>query len=214
MRLYYFTPEKYGLMALRNRRLKIARIDALNDPFEFLAWNIQNRRFRARIRKWKASKNAALGLLCLSRDWRHPLLWGHYAEKHRGMALGFDVPDEGPFRPVQYRPTRMPFPEGRELSDDDFDEALLTKFCAWAYESEHRRVCQLSDCLLESGHYFERFSETLQLREVILGDLCTVKRAKLAGALGDQTSSVEAFKARPKFGGFEVGRNLNEKLWK
>lgn len=36
MRLYHFTSQKFGLLALKDRRLKIARINELNDPFEFL----------------------------------------------------------------------------------------------------------------------------------------------------------------------------------
>ena len=36
MRVYHFIKAKYGLQDLRKRRLKIARIMELNDPFEFI----------------------------------------------------------------------------------------------------------------------------------------------------------------------------------
>jgi hypothetical protein len=36
MRLYHFLNAEYGLLNIRHRRLKIARINELNDPFEFL----------------------------------------------------------------------------------------------------------------------------------------------------------------------------------
>lgn len=35
LRLYYFTTERYALEAIRDQRLKIARLNELNDPFEF-----------------------------------------------------------------------------------------------------------------------------------------------------------------------------------
>jgi hypothetical protein len=50
MRVYHFTKAVHGLEAIRRRRLKIARISELNDPFEFLqvaaAWKwLRHRRF-------------------------------------------------------------------------------------------------------------------------------------------------------------------------
>jgi hypothetical protein len=40
-------------------------------------------------------------MLCFSRDWHNPVQWSHYADKHRGICLGFDVPDSL-LVPVQY----------------------------------------------------------------------------------------------------------------
>ena len=42
MRVYKFLNAKYGLEALKNRRLKIARISDLNDPFELLGVNLSD----------------------------------------------------------------------------------------------------------------------------------------------------------------------------
>lgn len=213
MRLYHFTTQTYGLMALRNRRLKIARVDDLNDPFEFLSWDVRDPLTRARMRAWKAAQNAEWGLVCFSRKWSNPLLWGHYAAKHQGMALGFDVPDTDLYSPVKYRPRRIPFPQGRELDGRDLEAVLLTKFTAWRYESEYRCFCRLADAVQDGGLYFEPFSETLRLGQVIVGDAATVSRAELADALGDEAQRVETFKARAAFGSFEVVRNLNSRLW-
>ena len=41
MRLHYFSNAEYGLLTIRRRRLKLARINELNDPFEF--WASQRR---------------------------------------------------------------------------------------------------------------------------------------------------------------------------
>lgn len=31
------------------------------------------------------------GLLCFCETWQSPLLWNHYADRHKGICLGFDV---------------------------------------------------------------------------------------------------------------------------
>ncbi|MGM5053297.1 DUF2971 domain-containing protein [Rhizobium sp. 814_E9_N1_1] len=214
MRLYHFTSQKFGLLAIRNQRLKVARINALNDPFEFLGWNLQDPQTRAKLRKWKEERNAELGILCFSRKWSNPLLWGHYADKHQGLALGFDVPDGDLYSPVKYRHTRLPTPVGRELIGEHLDSLLLTKFSAWRYESEYRCFCRLGENIHDNGLYFEPFSPTLKLVEVIIGDQATITRAELAVALGDRVPQIASFKARPAFGTFSVVRNRDAKLWK
>ena len=44
----------------------------------------------------------ASGLLCFSRHWYSPALWAHYADNHKGMCLGFDIPDDESAQAVQY----------------------------------------------------------------------------------------------------------------
>ena len=129
------------------------------------------------------------------------------------MALGFDVPEDGTYNRVHYRRKRMPAPIDRELEGKDVDDILLTKFSAWRYESEYRAILRLSDSVRDGGLYFERFSESLQLTQVILGDRSTVSRAQLAKALGSSQAHVESFKARSAFKTFSVVRNRDPKLW-
>ena len=33
------------------------------------------------------------GILCFSADGRDPVIGAHYSDKHRGVCLGFDIPD-------------------------------------------------------------------------------------------------------------------------
>jgi len=214
MRLYHFTSQEFGLKAIRNRRLKIARINELNDPFEFLGWNLKDPETRKKLRKWKDERNAEFGILCFSRNWSNPLLWAHYAEKHRGMALGFDVPDSDLYSPVKYRRTRLPTPSGRELVHEDVDRLLLTKFNAWRYESEYRCFCRLDDSTKENGLFFENFSATLRLAEVIIGTQSVITRAELTEGLGNLESQVTSFKAMPSYRSFEIVQNHNVTQWK
>jgi len=213
MRLFHFTSQEYGLLALEKRRLKIARINELNDPFEFLGRNLRDRCVRAKLKDWKRQRDEELGILCLSGKWSNPLLWGHYADKHHGMAIGFDVPECGTYRQVKYCRKRLPVPSDSELEEGDLDDLLLTKFNAWRYESEYRRFCHLADGIRESDLYFEPFSNMLKLAQVIVGERSTISRRTLDEVLGPEYAHVEKFKARPAFGDFSVVRNRNDRLW-
>ena len=51
-------------------------------------------------------KNNEMGLLCFSRNWTHPLLWSHYASKHEGICLGFDLKRGSELQEVQYEDKR------------------------------------------------------------------------------------------------------------
>lgn len=214
MRLYHFMSQTYGLLAIKKRRLKIARISELNDPFEFMGWNLRNSGIRARLKSWKDQRNAELGILCFSDKWSNPLLWSHYADNHRGIAIGFDVPDGDLYVPVRYCRRRLQAPLDRELVGGDVDELLLTKFNAWRYESEYRCFCPLSDSICEGGLYFEPFSESLKPVEIIVGDRSTTERSDIDSALGPEYAYVRSFKSRPAFGTFSIVRNRDDKLWR
>lgn len=211
MRLYHFIPTKWGIVALKNRRLKIGIINELNDPFEFLGWNSQRHDVRAILNSEKSKLNKHFGIVCFSRKWTNPLLWSHYADKHQGIAIGFEVPDGPPFYRVNYSTHRLPVPT--RVQNKDVDDLLLTKFEAWEYESEHRCFCQLSTSIKDGEYYFEPFSERLKLTQIIVGSRSDLSRAELAEVLGDEYAHVSRFKARPAFNSFSVVRNRNDLLW-
>lgn len=216
MRLYYFTTEQFGLEAIRDNRLKIARIGELNDPFEFLGLNL-NRNNRKKLRDWKKQMADNFGLICMSEDWRHPLLWGHYADKHRGLCLGFDVADEL-YKKVEYRANRRSLKEIGHQDLDDLDEVamkglLYTKFDARAYEAEYRLFCGLEDSDPVTDLYFLPFSTNLKLAQVIVGERSSVTRNRLASVLGERAGTVTSFKARAGFKRFEVVENNRKKAW-
>ena len=94
MRVYYLTGANYGLSNLALQRVKVSRFHDLNDPFELVGVNLAEKGVRKAFREMKENLDGEKGLICFSKSWKNPLLWGHYAEKHTGIALGFDVPDE------------------------------------------------------------------------------------------------------------------------
>lgn len=210
MRVYHFRNEQYGLKSLEERRLKIARIMELNDPFEFLAAELSDKRLRQALQETKAELSKAKGILCFSKSWHNPVQWSHYADHHKGICLGFDVPNEF-LAKVRYVKKRIACPS--EINFTLMRRFLTTKFEHWSYEEEFRSFIALDPTVEENGLYFSDFSENLRLRTVIVGSHSTLTRKRLASALGELASQVEVFKARPAFKSFSVVRNLNDALW-
>ena len=170
MRVYYLTGAQFALSNLALRRIKIARFEDLNDPFELRGVDVGDRKLRKAFHKTKERINENRGLICFSKSWRNPLIWGHYAEKHTGMCLGFDVSDNL-LAPVNYAesPLKMEIdPETRRPTKKFMQKLLRTKFFDWKYEDEMRLFVGLDRKTMESGKYFYPFSKDLRLREIIL----------------------------------------------
>lgn len=208
MRAYHFLNAKYGLEGVANRRIRISRLLELNDPFEFIGVELSDRPFRRAVKETKTELSKSNGILCFSSTWKNPVLWSHYADRHRGVCLGFDIP-RGILEPVSYVDTRVTQPQ---VLDEAFMKCLLfTKFVHWAYEQEYRAYVSLTEEV--DGHYFMKFSKGLKLRQVIVGAESKVTRAELAEALGALRTRVEVFKARAAFTTFNMVRNKNQSLW-
>jgi hypothetical protein len=111
MRVYKFLCEKYGLLALRERRIKISRMADLNDPFELLPLQQSNRRVREALHAVKL-RASLWGLLCFSASWHDPVIWAHYSDKHRGLCLGFDIPEDR-YQKIKYVSSPLAFPRFR-----------------------------------------------------------------------------------------------------
>lgn len=217
MIVYHLVSSHYGLENLWRRRLKIATLNELNDPFEFLGVFLADRDLRRSFNKMKEELSSSRGLLCFSKSWRNPVLWSHYADSHKGICLGFDIPDEK-LGEVNYSPSRL-------VVDDEVwsnpnlvppyeaKKLLFTKYEHWQYEDEIRCFVTLEEKEHESGLYFAEFSEDLKLVSVIVGAKSDVSRATLSETLGDLEPSINYFKARLAFRSFEVVKQQNKKKW-
>jgi hypothetical protein len=110
MRVYKLLNAHFGIKSLYEKRLKISLINDLNDPFELLPFDLSNPAHRRAAHETRKSLSQGRGLLCFSAGWRDPVIWAHYSDKHKGICLGFEVPDALIER-VDYVPERLPFPE-------------------------------------------------------------------------------------------------------
>ena len=132
MRVFRLLSTKWALESISKKRIKISRFADLNDPFELLGANLKDEAKRLAFCQWKRQVSDMYGLVCFSTTWNSPLIWSQYGERHHGLCLGFDVPDEKVV-PVKYQAARI------ELADKPLDEAaimqfLSTKFVEWSYE--------------------------------------------------------------------------------
>lgn len=183
MQLFYLTSSQYALSNLAMRRLKVSRFSELNDPFELMAVNLSDDDERMAMQGFHDQIDATKGVICFSSKCDNPVLWGHYADKHRGIALSFEVPDDLLLQ-AGYENSRFFLPRDPKTNRSTPDEAtiqriLSTKFIDWKYESEWRFFVDLSEAKLEAGLYYEDFSEILKLTEVILGAKCELSKEKV-----------------------------------
>lgn len=217
MRVYHFLNSEHGIENIKLRRLKIARVDQLNDPFEWQAMTSSDAIKREAIRRLKAQQSADTGVLCFSRSWRNPVQWSHYADHHRGLCLGFDVADRL-LGEVRYTDRRIDIDWILAAASDEegnrrMREALVTKFRHWRYEKEMRIFVRIAPETEIEGLYFADFSNDLILSEIIVGAHSDVSRAQLIGALGEMTASVVCRKARLSFRAFSIVEQRKASLW-
>jgi hypothetical protein len=199
MRVYKFLTAHFALKSLYEKRLKISRIDDLNDPFELIPYDLSDKANRWALRNARNQLAVNHGILSFSAAWHDPVIWAHYSDKHRGICLGFDVPDAH-CKLVNYVPERLPFPESPTLEHSD--AILFTKFCNWEYEQEVRIWVDLTD--EEDGLHFKDFDDKLRLTEVIVGHACTVPRSAIVRAIAPLTTEINLIKARAGFKKFEI----------
>jgi hypothetical protein len=162
-----------------------------------------------------------MGALCFSRTWSNPPLWSHYADKHKGICLGLDIPDEpGAWeKPIYVDSPEIEEPalllesintahaqgnyqEALRVQEEFIGRKLLLKCSGWRYEDEVRLFARLDG---KSGEpsYFD-FDEKLALREVIAGVRCTVTSSEIEEKLRDYSPPIKILKARLSFESFQV----------
>jgi hypothetical protein len=139
------------------------------------------------------------------------MLWSHYADKHRGICLGFDVRDDMA-HPIAYNATRLEYDLERQLSKDTRDEKLglklmTTKYDGWIYEDEVRLVVKLEEAEEETGLYFYDFGSELRLRQIILGARSNITRADVKAMLAPEERGIPIIHVRLAFQTFRVVRN-------
>jgi len=213
VRLYYFTTGLHGLASIRQKRLKLSYLDRLNDPFEFLGFDLRNKPLRKAMHGLKAAMARRYGMVCMSTTWSHPLMWAHYGENHRGLCLGLDADDANLLK-VEYVKSRLKLEDFKiadvsQLTEDHMKRLIATKFAAWSYENEYRFFARLETPDPTSGLHFVEYGDGLHLREVIVGMDAPLTRSELDESLGQTRTSVKRFKVRPAFKSFALVRNKN-----
>jgi len=217
MKAYHFVPAEYGLENLTHQRLKIATVPDLNDPFELLCIDLSDHNLRTHMKSWKANMGKQQGLLCFSRTWRNPVQWSHYADRHRGICLCFELAS-GFAQPVIYNEQRSTKEAEEILRTGSCDKKtmqkfLTTKYASWRYEQELRAFTDLKELDPIKKMYFCEFSSDLRLVEVIIGAESVVTRSQIIKALGEKASQVSLRNARLAFKTYRVTTQHDKALW-
>lgn len=137
-----------------------------------------------------------VGILSLSELADHPLLWAHYADSHKGLAIEFDVQHEyfdrrRSDKDELYHLRKVKYAErssmGRTLFDLDGDDLLVTKNLLWSYEQEWRMLAPLDtagSCREISGEAVYLFPvPALAISGVVLG-------ARVADKVSDEITEL------------------------
>lgn len=118
------------------KRLFAAKYIDLNDPMEGQYYYNTGELDKKIIQKISSDKGD-LKICSLSRKKDNELMWAHYSEGHRGVAIGISV-DATKFdvRPIQY--TGLAYLTNGQIEQDTPREILSHKLNVWAYEEEER----------------------------------------------------------------------------
>ena len=212
MRVYKFLNRHFALKSMRERRLKVSRLSALNDPFEMFPFDLSHRDARIALLMTLSEMDRINGLICFSRTWANPVIWAHYADQHRGICLGFDIPD-GFVREIAYKKDRESFP--MDLGDREppeklaiMERLLFTKFEDWRYEDEMRVSIRLDwSTVSADGLFFKEWDADLRLAEVVVGLRSPTCRRELEQALHGYSQPVDFIRAAAADESFAVVRD-------
>lgn len=194
IRLYRYMHAPWALRTLETGELRVSRLAELNDPFEFRpALPFVNPAFsHGTVDEFLGflvrDFNPKMGIICFSEEIADPVLWSHYADSHRGIALGFNVfrddhlwpmiyPDERPTFDVKNFPT-MTQTEAMEM----VRRILAAKAPSWRYEKEYRVFVDLASSRTDETNYFHRIPPDC-LVQVVLGIDCKVTEDEVRAAL-------------------------------
>mgnify|MGYP003805798179 CR=1 FL=1 len=138
---------EYTRCIFTQNTIYFAHPDDFNDPFDCKIPPVENslRHFITRHQNF--------GVFSLSENYSNILMWGHYADSHKGICIGFDSEKlrfrfnyEGPCvsGPVQVRyPPDNEYPRWSffdKVDDAHIETIYFTKAKLWKYEKEWRII--------------------------------------------------------------------------
>lgn len=190
--------QKYAMRIIKEIRYNATNPDYENteNPNKFLLGREIEEELLGRYNK---------GIVCLAESPRCPLMWSHYGDQHKGLCIGYSIPEDAKSMPhkIDYdasdRFIKASDVEAMLNGDNDalqrVDQAvLLRKANSWKYEKEWRLMgsCGVQDSPLE-------------LEEVIFGMRCPSSvRYVVVKALANRCRPVKFFDMREEYGKFEL----------
>jgi len=111
----------------------------------------------------------SFGVICFAGDGLHALMWAHYTDSHRGLAIQFSENDplfSGPASMrMEYSDERVTYDASDLLNRAGVESFVRRKSSDWGYEKESRLVLRLQEMVSantpEGLRYFLPISPTL-----------------------------------------------------
>lgn len=113
---------------LVNKRIYMAHYNEMNDPMEGAFLSDPDHSYMLH-EVWEGKRKQLI--CCFSTDYKHTLLWSHYADSHQGCCLEVEVTSKQKQHKVVYSPN-MP------SITNSIDDILTHKSTYWKYEKEVR----------------------------------------------------------------------------
>lgn len=197
MRVYHFLNERYGIEAITNQTLKVSRLKSLNDPFEHYHIDTDNYGTRSVLKGRLNRANRELGVICFSKSYTSPVQWAHYGDCHRGICLGFDIPDEELFEIdyMNHRTACREFKSSLDLKGREYIKYMLSKKHEhWKYEQEVRTIIPFPENVMDDRLIFTPFGDKFSLIEIMLGLRCTISVKNIKSYLGKERHKFQIYK--------------------
>jgi hypothetical protein len=198
MIIYRYLSLDHGLDTLQKERIKVGRLEDLNDPFDCFPRLINISPITdgddadSHARRFLRRYTSQLGVLCYSAKLADPVIWSQYSDAHKGIALGFDYPPGNASSPIQYQDERIELDvmELNRANESKNSAALMeilrkafsVKALSWRYEEEYRRFITLDRLFLCGRNYFE-LMPWFNLKEVIIGARSPIERCDMIRCL-------------------------------
>ncbi|WP_421171254.1 DUF2971 domain-containing protein [Aeromonas dhakensis] len=199
MKLYKYLSLELGAKLLQTPMLRLSNQTSLNDPFEFLLTESSSKKVSDILKRSKGNNYSHVdlidtfwthGVISLTETNDNLLMWSHYADEHKGMVVGFDVPIERPFdffldgqQPEGSHFAKVNYRKYRKFDGDinanNLDTVrlhyMLGKSDEWIYEKEHRFVIPFycADVLLINSTN-ELYDKSLEVLGLSKGNLAHV----------------------------------------
>jgi len=145
---------RYFVDIVLNQRLYAAGYFDLNDPME--GHYLYNKgELDSDVRNLIKGQKEKIRICSLSRINDNELMWAHYSEGHRGVAIGVEIKDSGNVCPVIYN--GLPQIGRINIHNLTAREILSHKLEVWGYEKEVR-------VFTDGAHYVD-----VEVKEILLG---------------------------------------------
>lgn len=196
MKLYHFTSAHYLIPSILDNRLKLSTFNNLNDPYEVMPIMREDEKNYASavlVRHHIQSMLKNTGILCLSEDITSTAMWGHYAERHKGVAYEFHFEKEviGTLFHVDYKNERVELSSKINMNDEAEYREFITNLLGrkaecWSVEAEYRWVFPLVNGQVQvtvgrDGLVYMGIPQ--ELKRIILGVDCPILEGVVRNAL-------------------------------